>query len=268
MISTPISDAADLYYIGVRSSKCEPELDTSYMGSSRILSYMISCGIVFKKQVIETYGTREEADENEQEIFDFTGGVDNINCINLHSYRNPCVDGRAANKLEYYKKNFKQLVTYYSHDRFNKIALKDMDYCVRKNPNIWYFVEHPENIKTYYPTTGTISYWPGRTDKLMTKTSTGKTKFFTTDVEKVSGSPLEQIEELFANHFVSGQRTPVLELVEFCMSQLSDDDWRDAMDLYFKYAGDSKYDWITKRVRHDRLSRKVKAAPKYSQCSA
>jgi hypothetical protein len=221
-----------LMYIGVRSCFGDPVRDTQYMGSSKLVNFMLSQGIKFKKDILNTYKTRDEAEQAEQDFFD------EFNCsiepyfINLHSHNCCYTAERAAIKMEYFKSLFPQLnVTDRQRiniaisernknyvDGFKKITLEDLVFRVAliysgRGSEAWVFLNHPENIKHYYPSTGTITYWPGRDDMLMSDNQKKGKIYYQTKIE-LDGTPKECVEDLINNHYVKGQKIPILEYTQ------------------------------------------------------
>jgi hypothetical protein len=212
-LTTQSSCGCDLYYIGVRSSRCNPEQDVGYMGSSRLVDYMLLQGIKFQKQIIDTYSSRELAETHEQLLFDQLECIDDMTCINLNSFNRPYTPGRAGDKMMLYKDLFPQLRPGFFVDKFRLLDPSDMSYRVKTSGLYWLFINHPDNLKYYWHTTGTRSYWPGRSDNLMTD-SNGVRKYYLTRLDLVSGTPTERIQQLLSHHYISGQQTVVLEVIE------------------------------------------------------
>ena len=70
------------FYIGVRSSKVEPELDTKYLGS--MVSWKVNKKLL-KKEIIDIYDSREEANEDEIQLIDIEKNqIKNKLCMNAH----------------------------------------------------------------------------------------------------------------------------------------------------------------------------------------
>jgi hypothetical protein len=230
---TTDSETNPIFYIGARSCKGTPEDDIKYMGSSRLVDFMRTMNISFKKTILHTYITRQEAFDDEQNIFNEMGCIENINCINLNSYLNPYEVGRASKKMKYFKTLFPQLNPGFYVDRFNKIKKSELVFRVAEQQHAWFFINHPEHLKHYYFTTGTKTYWPGREDRLFSDKK-GEPRYYITEVEKVDGTPMEQIEQLFTEHFVKGQRAHILETVCEQMLLLDDEDYAIATELLIK----------------------------------
>lgn len=55
-------------YIGVRSSRCPPEEDVSYMSSSKSIRDDLRAGVRFRKQIIATWSSRKKAVKHEVEL--------------------------------------------------------------------------------------------------------------------------------------------------------------------------------------------------------
>ena len=220
----------DLYYFGVRSCKCDPNLDTNYMSSSNLVSFMRSMGINFSKEILELHKNREIAENAEQQLFDDFNAIDDIKCININSHRNPYTIGRATTKMEYFKSLFPELNPGYFVDKFKKITKDELIFRVQANHMRWTFINHPEYLKHYYPTTGTKTYWPGRKDRLLSD-KVGSVKHYSTSIEMVDGTSFEQIQELFSNHYVEGQKSHVLETAAEHMKLLDREEWDEALKL-------------------------------------
>lgn len=62
--------SAEVYYIGVRSSKNKPDID-NYFSSSKYVSDAIKNGVLFDKIVLGIFDSREEAVLNEIELHNF-----------------------------------------------------------------------------------------------------------------------------------------------------------------------------------------------------
>lgn len=215
-----ISEQNNLYYFGVRSSRCNPNNDTDYMSSSELVRQMILCGIGFRKEIVETFPNRESAEQHEQWLFDQYQAVEDIQCINLNSYNNPYRPGRAQHKISHYQQLFPQLKPGYFVDQHRVLSKEDLQYQVGPNR---IFIGHPERIKFYYPTTGTVTYWPGRPDRLMTR-HRRYNKYYVTDFDNIQldGTPVEQIRYLMRDHYQSGQRIPIVEWCEQIMASIPD----------------------------------------------
>lgn len=70
------------FYIGVRSSKLEPELDVKYKGS--MVSWKVDKKLL-KKEIIEVYDSREEANEDEFQLIEIEKiQLKNNLCMNAH----------------------------------------------------------------------------------------------------------------------------------------------------------------------------------------
>ena len=207
------TSSPEIYYVGMRSSKVSPTYDTSYMGSSKLVNELRGRGVIFSKEILETYETREEAAIAEQRLFDEFNCCNDMNCVNLNSINNPYQPGRASSKMTYFKQLFPVIKPESREiDKFKKINQFDLTFRVKSYNRCWKFINHPEMIRFYYPVNGTLTYWPGREDKLMTDKN-GDKRYYLTDVEHVTGTPIQQIENLLDNHFVDGQRFPILETV-------------------------------------------------------
>lgn len=236
----------ELYYIGVRSSVCPPEQDINYQGSSRLVDYMRSQSIIFQKEIIDTYESRQVAEQAEQHCFDTLGCTSDISCINLHSHQDPYYPGRGGEKMAYYKTLFPQLAPGFFVDPRRQLTRNDLKYRVNAQGLSWLFLEHPENIKYYWHTTGTLSYWPGRADNLMTNNN-GVKKYYLTRPDLVDGTAGERIQELINNHLVAGQRTVILEYIERLMS-LTQTDERPVLLESLKHTIPPDQQWIIRRI--------------------
>lgn len=245
-LSTQANSDTELFYIGVRSSKCDPGLDTSYMGSSMVVDYMLSMNVRFNKQILDVYETRAIANTAEQMLFDGLNCIKDKNCINLHSFNTPYQPGRNRDKIDYFKSLLPQIVPKDYVDKFNKITRDELAYRVKSHGWSWLFIDHPERLKFYWTTTGTYSYWPGRPDNLMTDKH-GKKKYYLTQVDSVEGTPLERITQLYESHYIKGQDVPVLEVIEQLMLLLNPEDWAIARKLvaenFIEYTA-----WIINRI--------------------
>jgi len=230
LLSTNNSNNQTIYYIGVRSSKCAPADDITYMGSSKLVDFMRTLDIKFTKEILATYETREQAELGEQEFFNTLECIERAEFINLHSHKNPYEVGRATTKMSYFKQLFPQLKPGHFVDSFNKITQADFKFCVFKGNLYWYFINHPDNLKHYWHTTGTKTYWPGRSDRLLS-IKHSEPKYYLTDVETVSGTPFEQIQQLLDYHYVKGQRTHILETIEEQMKLLGNNERESAIEL-------------------------------------
>lgn len=186
------------------------------MSSSTLVDYMILTGICFNKEIINTYPTREAAEEDEQQMFTDLGCVNSYDYLNLHSDSTPYCKSIAPEKFAF----FKTLIPEWNTasmlrivDTHRVITPEDMKYRVRTYGTLWYFINHPERYQRYYPTTGTLTFFPGRSDRLMTQKLYEK-KYYVTDIPERDGTPFEYSQMLLQDHYVSGQRIPVLELIE------------------------------------------------------
>lgn len=244
-LTTKSLDERELYYIGVRSSKCTPVLDTNYMSSSRIVDHMMSMQIPFEKEILDTYETREQAEAAEQMYFDLDESITNINCLNLNSHNTPYASDKGAIKMNYFKELFPELnSTYVPNNSKGVITHKDIAFRV-STYEPWMFINHPDHLKYYWASTGTLSYWPGREDMLMTN-KMGKKKFYLTRFDLVDGTPLERIQQFYESHYISGQKTPVVEVIEQLMGLLNLEDWLVARALLTKHSSDMS--WIFPRI--------------------
>lgn len=244
----------ELFYVGVRSCQGSPENDTKYMGSSRLVDFMRTMNISFSKVILETYETRSQAEEAEQNIFNEMKCIENPNCINLNSFQNPYQVGRATEKMLFFKRLFPQLNPGYFADKFNKIKKSELVFRVDVQDWAWFFINHPQHLKHFYFTTGTKTYWPGREDKLFSEVK-GERRYYITDVEKVNGSPMEQVEQLFNEHFVKGQRAHILETACEQMLLLNDDEFlvaTELMDKNIEGHNNQFFDLLSRRVRKRR----------------
>lgn len=246
--------ADKLYYIGVRSSVCEPNDDKEYWSSSKLVEYMIGQGIKFHKEILTTHETRFHAEQQEQRWFNELNSIADFNCINLSSHANPYTPMLATDKMLHFKTMFSELNPTYCKDPNNLLTAQDLVFKVAEYHyslhDVWFFVNHPEHLKHYYPSTGTQTYWPGRPDHLMS-TKKGIEKKYSTDMSSLNGTAQEQIYELIHNHYVAGQRIHVLEIIEQQMTKLKDCDWRDlATEIMPLLSKDNKF--IVNRILNQR----------------
>lgn len=215
MLTTTSGSKRELFYFGVRSSRCEPEQDINYMSSSKLVESMLLCGITFRKDILFTYETRELAEQGEQELFKEFECVPTMNCINLQSASFPYTPEHAASKILFFKC---MIPVWDSNKRINDprrlLTVNDVIYRTHDYDRIMHFNNHPEFLKEYYPSTGTKTYWYGREDKLMSAKLRGSKKYYTTDWSNVVGTPHEQIEILMRDHYVDGQRMAVLQEIK------------------------------------------------------
>jgi hypothetical protein len=72
------------YYIGVRSCDCKPEKDTRYRGSGVVLKKKQKGGVHYRKTILATFATREEALADEEERVGEDQLQDDL-CLNLVS---------------------------------------------------------------------------------------------------------------------------------------------------------------------------------------
>ena len=210
MMSLNANTPQELFYIGVRTSSVIPVEDEAYRGSSKLLNHLTLQGLDFSKEIVKEYSTRAEALAQEQ--FLIGNCIDNNACINLMLMGQPYNAELTELKLQHISQCYPDIMPSGSWpNTYKHINAEDLRYCVGEYQNIMSFIGHPDHLKYYYPTTGTLSYWPGRSDNLMTN-KLGVKKFYVTDMSALDGSPHEQIQELFAHHFVSGQRVPVIQM--------------------------------------------------------
>ena len=214
MLTTTSGSREELFYIGVRSSTCQPEDDVDYLSSSKLVESMLISGVRFKKDILFTYNDRESAEIAEQELFEQFECVNTINCINLHSYSTGCTDENTERKICFFKRSIPLWDNWARvNDIFRIILPEDLKYRIYQGTT-WKFIGHPKFLKEYWPTTGTKVYWYGREDKLMSERRDGKNKYFVTDWSNVVGTPQEQIEILIRDHYVKGQLMAVLQEFE------------------------------------------------------
>ncbi len=71
-------------YIGVRSSRLEPEHD-GYMSSSHVVQRLIKDGAKFEKTILEKFKSREEADAHEVKLHQTYDVARNVEYYNLHN---------------------------------------------------------------------------------------------------------------------------------------------------------------------------------------
>lgn len=227
-----------LFYIGVRSSKTKPENDIDYKSSSKLVEQMIFSGVSFKKEILFTYNTREEAELGEQQLFDEFDCVNLINCINIHSNSNPYTIDNAKRKIRYFKSMIPQwnieVESLKQKVKLSKLTLLDLDFVIRETKHsggVLHFSSHPEFYKEYFMSTGAITFYPGRQDNLMS-VKKGKKKFYKTDLLSVVGSPEEIILELLEHHYVSGQTTAVLQYIETLKPYVSKEFMLSTLEKY------------------------------------
>lgn len=244
-LTTQAPNGSELYYIGVRSSSTEPELDTTYMSSSKLVDHMRGQGIEFTKRILDVYPSRDLANQAEQTLLEMLNAAVDNTYINLHAITKPYEAGRAAEKIQYFKTLFPKLEPVYGTPKTRDLQHWETRYRIGQCPWAYKFIGHPERLKWYWHTTGTRSYWPGRSDGLMTQTKK-HCLYYKTDLTQLDGTPLERIQELYLNHYVEGQRTPVLELIEELMTMLKLDDWLVARALVEQSS--SSKTWILRRI--------------------
>lgn len=220
----------DVNYIGVRSSNVEPQFDTSYMSSSILVQYMMSIGIEFKKEIINTYETRLLANDAEQNVMKLYNAVESQQFLNFHSHSTGYTKENAIKKMNYFKTRFLKTGSTKQPTHLNKyLTYDDMAFCVYQGTHRYLFINHPEHLKHYYPSTKVKTYWPGRADKLL---STKDNKFYTTDLTNLSGTSSEQIIELLTNHYVSGQRWHIAEMIAQLVKTVpAGDEWTQTKQL-------------------------------------
>ena len=136
-----------------------------------------------------------------------------------------------------------------------------MPYRVKTSTLYWMFINHPERLKFYWTTTGTRSYWPGRTDNLMTD-SGGIKKYYLTRPDSVSGTPAERIQQLMEHHYISGQRTAIMEVIEglVCLMDKKTPEYTDIIRLLEQHI-DPEQKWIMKRIKNAKHTRNHSRSP-------
>lgn len=214
-------EAHDLHYIGVRSSIVEPEQDTGYMSSSKLVQFMMSEGIKFTKYIMEKFDSRDEANRAEQESFEQTDAVKSLIFLNLAGRHTPHTKDNRAIKMQHFQQ-FLPNNSSYRNDLPAGLTAEDMVFCVHKHNNRYHFINHPDYLKHFYATTNTKTYWPGRADRL---SSTKGNKKYTTFPENVTGSCYEQILQLLDEHYVSGQKNHIAEMIAQLVKTITKTEW-------------------------------------------
>jgi len=96
-LTTTALTGKKLYYIGYRSCDCAPEMD-SYMSSSRLVKLMIQQGVIFTKEIITTFITRNQAYNAEQDV------LKGLKCDTSSNYINIQIDKQAFDRATRRKK--------------------------------------------------------------------------------------------------------------------------------------------------------------------
>jgi hypothetical protein len=274
LLTTEIS-GQQLFYAGVRSSTIEPELDIYYLGSSRWVNEFRQWGVQFQKQIIETFETREQANEHEQSIFDKFDAVADSNWINLNSHNRPYNTLIYFKKMAHWRELLPQLKSPKLYDRHNIITVKDRSYIVGPTLNMINvsdvsgmgyvrFLGHPDNLMLYYPSTGTRSYSPGRPDRLMTLYRSGEKKYFETDIQIPDDTAFECVRYLL-QHLTGRQMIPVLELIRNEMSLLEESQWTEIWPGIQAVRSPNAKDYVNhviERIQKDRTSKTQRENPK------
>lgn len=247
----------NFFYWGVRSCSCSPEKDINYMSSSKLVQAMRLRGIQFKKEIVNTFNSRKEAEIGEQELFDLTD-IEDVNCLNLNSHKQPYYPMRAAIKIEHVKKTFPKMQYTRTdiRDNFNIITPNDLKYRITNYKNVWTFVDHPDKLRQYWPTTGTLSYEPGRSDLLMTRKANGELKHYITDMSNIIGSEYEWAKELLTNHMITGQKTPVMQFVLDVVELFEGEELKEIFHLFINNIGDNRA-WLVNKF-YDETKSKLK----------
>lgn len=220
-------EAHNLHYIGVRSSVVEPEQDTGYMSSSKLVQFMMSEGVKFTKSIIETFDSREEANRAEQESFEASDAVKSLSFLNLNGRHTPYTKDNSAIKMQYFQQ-FLPNNSEYRNDLPEGLTAEDMMFCVHKHKGRYHFINHPDYLKHFYATTKTKTYWPGRADRLL---SSKDNKTYITFPENVTGSYYEQILQLLDEHYVSGQKHHIAEMIAQLVKTITATEWRHVKQL-------------------------------------
>jgi len=245
LISTEGS-TKDLWYIGVRTAADKPEDDIWYMSSSRLVESMLLSGVKFRKDIISTHESRDEANTAEQDLFSELKCVEELDCINLHSFAIPYTQDQTQRKILHFKQCISSWDSYASvNDALHIIKPADAVYRTEEYAMIWRFNEHPDMLKEYFPSTGTRTYFPGREDMLMTLKVSGEKKFYVTDMSQLEGSAIEKANALMQDHFVPGQKMCVLQEIER-LTPLLDEDF--TLNLLTKHAIDKDHAFMIDRI--------------------
>jgi hypothetical protein len=220
-----LSDSLNSYYIGVRSAK--DNTPTTHCPGQLVKMLQEDYQVQFQQTIIAQYfDDHNAAQEFATQIFVEKDLLDDPHCLNL-TVKNVkkgkiSRDRRIGFIKEKYKKykladrydatllpktlDLSTIDQYISHNTYNKIA----------------YNANPLFIKEYFTTTETITFQLNHPAGLKSLKQ-GELHYYAKPyLNPVSNDLLLQLCDLFDNYYISGQKIPVVEFMEFLIRQERD----------------------------------------------